>query len=178
MTSRRVITLAIFLPAPLWFMAVFACLAVWLVGGVADRVIVLACLPYGVLAAAAVLLCRWEKPGGAAIRVLIPTVLLVFVHAAIITYHVRTARVIPGYTPIVSAEAITWYLLMLSGLFFAAVFVVWTAVVCVFYARESARRREFGRCPACKYDRTGLANGAVCPECGAPARLGGTGFPA
>jgi hypothetical protein len=31
-----------------------------------------------------------------------------------------------------------------------------------------ARRRErAGRCPKCRYDRTGLAAGVVCPECGA-----------
>jgi hypothetical protein len=28
------------------------------------------------------------------------------------------------------------------------------------------RRRRAGRCPACGYDRAGLAAGAVCPECG------------
>ncbi len=28
------------------------------------------------------------------------------------------------------------------------------------------RRHAPGLCPACKYDRTGLAAGAVCPECG------------
>jgi hypothetical protein len=38
-----------------------------------------------------------------------------------------------------------------------------------------ARRRErAGRCPNCRYDRTGLAAGAVCPECGAGA-AGGDG---
>ncbi len=30
-----------------------------------------------------------------------------------------------------------------------------------------SRRHGFGRCPKCNYDRTGLAAGAVCPECGA-----------
>jgi len=37
-----------------------------------------------------------------------------------------------------------------------------------WYLDARARRRErFGRCPKCGYDRTGLAAGAVCPECGA-----------
>ena len=32
-----------------------------------------------------------------------------------------------------------------------------------------ARRRDrLGRCPKCNYDLTGLAAGAVCPECGRP----------
>jgi len=30
------------------------------------------------------------------------------------------------------------------------------------------RRARVGRCPKCNYDRTGLAEGAVCPECGCP----------
>jgi hypothetical protein len=30
-----------------------------------------------------------------------------------------------------------------------------------------ARRAAFNLCPKCDYDRTGLAAGAVCPECGA-----------
>jgi len=29
-----------------------------------------------------------------------------------------------------------------------------------------ARRRQYTHCPKCNYDRTGLAPGAVCPECG------------
>ncbi len=28
------------------------------------------------------------------------------------------------------------------------------------------RRERMGKCPKCHYDRTGLAPGAVCPECG------------
>ena len=32
-----------------------------------------------------------------------------------------------------------------------------------------SRRRRRGRCANCNYDRTGLAPGAVCPECGAAA---------
>ena len=31
------------------------------------------------------------------------------------------------------------------------------------------RRARIGLCPNCNYDRTGLAPGALCPECGAPA---------
>ena len=32
------------------------------------------------------------------------------------------------------------------------------------------RRAREGACPACGYDRAGLAAGVVCPECGAAAR--------
>jgi hypothetical protein len=32
---------------------------------------------------------------------------------------------------------------------------------------REARRARVGRCPRCDYDRTGLAAGAVCPECAA-----------
>ena len=32
------------------------------------------------------------------------------------------------------------------------------------------RRARVGFCPKCNYDRTGLAAGAVCPECGTAAR--------
>jgi hypothetical protein len=37
--------------------------------------------------------------------------------------------------------------------------------------RMDAERRRTGTtsCPACNYDRTGLAPSAVCPECGTPA---------
>ena len=31
------------------------------------------------------------------------------------------------------------------------------------------RRARVGLCPKCQYDRTGLAPGALCPECGAPS---------
>jgi len=33
--------------------------------------------------------------------------------------------------------------------------------------RRASRRSRIGLCPACSYDRLGLAAGAVCPECGA-----------
>jgi len=36
----------------------------------------------------------------------------------------------------------------------------------------AARRPRPGFCPNCNYDRTGLAAGAVCPECGSKARGG------
>jgi hypothetical protein len=35
-----------------------------------------------------------------------------------------------------------------------------------------ARRRLPSHCPNCRYDRSGLPAGAVCPECGAPASTG------
>lgn len=38
------------------------------------------------------------------------------------------------------------------------------------------RRADRRRCPSCRYDRTGLPLGAVCPECGAlPPKPGGIG---
>ena len=37
----------------------------------------------------------------------------------------------------------------------------------LFYA--DALRRAPGLCPACRYDRSGLPDGAGCPECGAKA---------
>ncbi len=36
-------------------------------------------------------------------------------------------------------------------------------------AWRSSRRRRRGRCANCNYDRTGLAAGVVCPECGVAA---------
>jgi hypothetical protein len=35
----------------------------------------------------------------------------------------------------------------------------------------SRRRERVGRCPKCSYDRTGLAVGAACPECGSACAL-------
>ena len=51
---------------------------------------------------------------------------------------------------------------------------LWIPTLCVFSAAAIAwrldtvaRRREDAHlCPKCNYDRTGLAIGAVCPECG------------
>jgi hypothetical protein len=54
-----------------------------------------------------------------------------------------------------------------NTLFYAALPMgVWLAIGPV----RRWRRRRAGRCPACGYDRAGLAASAVCPECGhAPA---------
>lgn len=38
----------------------------------------------------------------------------------------------------------------------------------------AARRVSIGTCPACRYNRTGLPLGAVCPECGTVAPKAGT----
>jgi len=46
--------------------------------------------------------------------------------------------------------------------------VVWLLLAGWSSGRRWLRRRS-GRCPRCGYDRAGLAVGAVCPECGAPA---------
>ncbi len=35
-----------------------------------------------------------------------------------------------------------------------------------WYADTLVRRRSLRNCPKCNYDRTGLAAGTVCPECG------------
>jgi hypothetical protein len=51
----------------------------------------------------------------------------------------------------------------LNTLFYAA--VVLGMVECVAFARRRVRRGK-GRCPSCGYDRAGLAEGSVCPECG------------
>lgn len=49
---------------------------------------------------------------------------------------------------------------LLTGTAFAATVVAWRL-------DAIARRRERAHlCPKCRYDRTGLAVGAVCPECG------------
>ena len=56
----------------------------------------------------------------------------------------------------------------------AASFPLWWGVAVMllitlpaWYFDALARRRaRLGRCPKCNYDRTGLAAGAVCPECG------------
>ena len=63
--------------------------------------------------------------------------------------------------------------------FWSYEFPVWPMIVGVLIATVAAwrldalaRRRDFtGLCPKCNYDRTGLAVGAVCPECGTPSRL-------
>ena len=52
--------------------------------------------------------------------------------------------------------------------------VLWPIALCALgvtafarYLDTLARRRaRIGFCPKCNYDRTGLAAGAVCPECG------------
>jgi len=51
---------------------------------------------------------------------------------------------------------------------------IWPAVVASFFVSVAAwsldilarRRGRLNLCPKCHYDRTGLAAGAVCPECG------------
>jgi hypothetical protein len=45
------------------------------------------------------------------------------------------------------------------------------ATVCWLWLPRAARRGRAGRCPTCAYDRCGLPEDAVCPECGAkPAK--------
>ena len=54
---------------------------------------------------------------------------------------------------------------------------LWPVIVLSLFATAFAwrldalarRRARAGFCPKCNYDRTGLAPGAVCPECGAAA---------
>ena len=55
---------------------------------------------------------------------------------------------------------------------------MWIPAFCAFgcaglaqLCERRAARRTFGLCPKCNYDRTGLAAGAVCPECGGLPRL-------
>ncbi len=63
----------------------------------------------------------------------------------------------------------------------SVVIPLWPAVVMLSLATGTAwrldtlarRRERLNHCPKCNYDRTGLAPGAVCPECGAGA--GGAG---
>lgn len=45
--------------------------------------------------------------------------------------------------------------------------LLWTPAALLLRSGTLARRRAvMGSCPACGYDRRGLAPGAVCPECG------------
>ena len=45
--------------------------------------------------------------------------------------------------------------------------LLWTPAALLLRSGLLARRRALtGSCPACGYDRRGLAPGAVCPECG------------
>ncbi len=45
--------------------------------------------------------------------------------------------------------------------------LLWTPAALLLRSGTLARRRAVtGSCPACGYDRRGLAPGAVCPECG------------
>ena len=50
-------------------------------------------------------------------------------------------------------------------------FTIFTLPAATLFHRDRrlARRRRAGMCVKCGYDRRGLAPGAICPECGAPA---------
>ncbi|MFM9958667.1 MAG: hypothetical protein ACKVZJ_11365 [Phycisphaerales bacterium] len=56
-----------------------------------------------------------------------------------------------------------WPGFAINTLFYAAI----VASICLGLTRlRAARRNRAGRCPACGYDRRGLADGTPCPECG------------
>ena len=74
-----------------------------------------------------------------------------------------------------------WYCKKFSGLWFRRSIPLWIPVVVVVMLTafawwpdvRSAGRTRHGRCARCGYARSGLAPGAVCPECGtAPAAAG------
>lgn len=69
-------------------------------------------------------------------------------------------RGIGGYLPITPI----WSGLAVDTLFYGA--IAW-GLLFVPRAVRRWRRRRGGRCVKCGYDRTGLAAGAACPECGA-----------
>lgn len=56
-----------------------------------------------------------------------------------------------------------WRGVILNSVFFGACW--WGLFASIGGARRALRRRR-GRCVRCGYDRTGLPQGAVCPECG------------
>ena len=68
-----------------------------------------------------------------------------------------------------------WPGFALNSVIFAAVGYGLSRLSRSLYLRNRHRRRSrAGKCPECNYDRTGLAAGAVCPECGAGGAGGST----
>jgi hypothetical protein len=84
------------------------------------------------------------KWGGAAV-----TVLLVVVWISLSSIPARPVPKEPGDP-----------FLVLVGAFTLATVAAWR------YDAEACKREQAHLCPKCNYDRTGIANDAVCPECG------------
>lgn len=60
-----------------------------------------------------------------------------------------------------------WWPLLVNTLVFASPWMLLLSLPPLFvFAVRERRRRRLGRCPACNYNRVGLATDAVCPECG------------
>jgi hypothetical protein len=71
-----------------------------------------------------------------------------------------------GVFPFVKGEML-WRPLAINTALLALPWALLTAAATLsFFAVRRLRRTRKSRCPACNYDRAGIAKDAVCPECG------------
>ncbi len=83
----------------------------------------------------------------------------------------------PGWRTGPNTDPFGWWFRWVNGAPDWAVGVpLWVLLIPMFIAALIAwrldtlahRRARLNLCPKCNYDRTGLAPGAICPECGTP----------
>lgn len=129
-------------------------------------------VPYAVLWVMALGALAFRRIGLAWLIAVLPMLLLACVHAALIFDHINyvaTHPRVPGQNPdSVSPEQAMNMVSPFFTLMVLVVIGVWAGIVLARVVHH-ARLRSAGKCAKCRYDRTGLAPGAACPECGAAA---------
>ena len=133
--------------------------------------IALSCVPYLFFGVGALVASLANPLRRARLWMSLPAVGVGVFHSAVFINHVQALKAPWGSPnpPSISADQATGLAFVFSSIVAITITVVWCAVVLLTVFHLASRRARLNLCPTggCNYDRTGLAIGAKCPECGA-----------
>jgi hypothetical protein len=160
--------------APWWLFAAFVGASfVWLKSkSPVVSLTLFASAPYVILGAGAAFSRLCVSPERGPLWTAIPAILIAVYHGWLLSGYVHdpdypTPR--PGSELYFSADQATGISYILSGAFFSFLALLWLVLIFWKPRLRPWRVRDDRLCPKCDYGRTGLAAGAVCPECGEDA---------